>query len=311
MKDSKELKENNFVRLPYFDWDKAKDFYYVAKLGSFSEAGKFLNISQSSLSRKIKILEDHLNCRLFTRLPHGLEITRKGEELYAIIERTFLDLKGFNYNAAVTTNDGQKRKIRVSTTHPVSAYILSEHLISYNFLHPEIILEIIAEDRLIDLSINDVDIAIRPYESNIKGIEQELLFTLKKKLFASIPYLDKNGEPTSIEDLKYHPVISHPQAERYPYSDLNWILKLGMSEEEIKTPIFSSNSLETAVAAAQRGIGILGSYEQMSLIRQSKLKNILPNIFSTPVEWYYVYPNFLNKDVYILGMLNYLKGQIS
>src|SRR5262249_46345814 len=151
-----------------------KYFYFVVKLGGVTNAAKFLNITQPAVSRKIQGLEDRINCKLFIRTPIGLEITRKGEELFEIIEQTFLSLKGFAYNASISSNfnNGRKRKIRISTTHAIATYILSEPLITYNQMCPEIILEIITEERQIDLAVKDIDIAIRPYQELAKGIEQ-------------------------------------------------------------------------------------------------------------------------------------------
>ena len=306
MKNSNNILGQDLARLPYFDWDKAKDFYYVAKLGSFSEAGKFLNISQSSLSRKIKILEDHLNFKVFTRLPHGLELTRKGEELFAIIERTFLELKGLNYNSAVMANNGQKRKIRIATTHAIAAYILSDHIIAYNKQHPNVMFEIISDDHMIDIILNDVDITIRPFNKNAVGVEQDHLFTLEKKLYASEEYLSQYGEPKNIEDLKNHHIIAPARTESYPYSDLNWILRLGMPKEKMHDPIFTSTLLECLIEAAKNGLGIIGGYEQMSILKKSGLKNILPDICDTSVKWFCTYPQSFKNDQQIEHIRNYL-----
>jgi DNA-binding transcriptional LysR family regulator len=294
------------IRLPYFDWDKAKHFYYVAKLGSFSETGKFLNISQPSLSRKISILEDHLKCKLFTRTPKGLILTRKGEELFAIIEQSFLLLKGFTYNAAVTAENGQKRKIRIATTHALATYILSRHLIAYTRLHPNVVFEIIANDQLIDLIINDVDLTIRPHDVEARGVHQIPLFTLEKKLFASEEYIKKYGEPQTIEDLDNHYIISHAQPEKHPYSDLNWILRLGMPEGRLRTPIFSSNSLECVVQAAKNGLGIVGSYEEMEIIKEAGLKRILATLKGPLIEESVLYPIHLSKDKIFMDFMNFL-----
>jgi DNA-binding transcriptional LysR family regulator len=296
LKNSKNMSDEGPIRLPYFDWDKAKHFYYIAKLGSFSETGKFLNISQPSLSRKISILEDHLKCKLFIRTPKGLDLTRKGEELFAIIERAFLDLKGFSYNAAVTTDNGQKRKFRISTTHAIAAYILNEHLVTYNLLHPEIIFEIITNDQLIDLVINDVDLAIRPYDVEAKGVQQEHLFTLEKRLFASTKYLEEHGIPQNIEDLSYHHIIAPAAPEKHPYSNLDWILTLGNSERDLRKPVFISNSIECLVKAAKNGLGIIGSYEEMEIIREAGLVRILETIKGPITDEYIIYPTYLNKD---------------
>ncbi|MBL0942687.1 MAG: LysR family transcriptional regulator [Alphaproteobacteria bacterium] len=317
MSHSKGLVEETFTRLPYFDWDKAKYFYYIAKLGSLSEAGKFLNISQPSLSRKISILEDHLKCKLFTRTPKGLDLTRKGEELFTIIERTFLELKGFSYNAAVSIDNGQKRKIRIATTHAMAAYIFNDLILEYNKFHPNFIFELIGDDHLIDIIFNDVDIAICPIDVSVKtisnepGIQREYLCSIEKKLYASNEYLKEYGEPTRVEDLKYHRLIAFSHPEKHPYANINWILKLGLPEGELNEPIYTSNSVECMIEAAKKGIGIVGSYEEMRIIKESKLKNILPNITDKKLKQYLIYPNYLIKDPDILELKNYLHMKLT
>ncbi len=294
-------------KIKHFDWDKAKNFYYIVKLGSFTEASQFLNISQSAISRQMSILENDLRCALLTRLPRGVKVTRKGEELFKIIESSFLQLKRFAHDYHVITIDGEKRKIRISTTHPVAAYILSDHLLTYDELHSDIIFEVFANDELIDLTINDVDIAIRPYDENATDVEQEYLFTLEKKLFASQKYIDKHGNPEKVEDLNKHKILAHAYPEKHPYADINWILKLGVTLGNLHNPVFISNSLECLVKAAQRDRGIIGAYENMQNIKQSGLKNILKNISDRKVEWCFTYPTYLKQDNYIQKFKNFLQ----
>ncbi|MBL0942077.1 MAG: LysR family transcriptional regulator [Alphaproteobacteria bacterium] len=316
MNDSNRLVKKNPIRLPYFDWDKAKYFYYVAKLGSLSETGKFLNISQPSLSRKISILEDHLKCKLFTRTPKGLDLTRKGEELFGIIEQTFLMLKGFTYNAMVTADNGQKRKIRIATTHAMAAYIFNDLIHDYSKFHTGLVFELIGEDHLLDVLLNDVDITIHGIDESIKnssillnssGIQKEYLFSTQKRLYASVQYLEECGEPQTVEELCNHRLIAFSHPERHPYADVNWILKLGMPEGKMHDPVFTSNSVECMIGAAKKGVGIVGSYPEMKIIKESKLKNIMPEVKDKGIKDYIIYPDYLKNDQDIIEFKNYLK----
>ena len=58
----------------------------------------------------------------------------------------------------------------------------------------KLIFEIISDDHVIDVVLNDVDIAIRPHDPHFKGVQQEALFTLEKRLYASSEYIEKYGE---------------------------------------------------------------------------------------------------------------------
>lgn len=306
-----DLELENNPRFRNFDWEKAKNFYYVAKCGSFISAGRFLNISQSALSRQIINLEEHLGFPLFSRHSAGVKITRKGKELFTLVEATYIGFKGFTQNNHVELANGKKRKIRIASTHAVNAYILDSLVFDYNKLNPHLVFELFSADHLIDIVMNDVDIAIRPYESGVQGIVQELLFTLEKKLFASLKYLEKYGEPQTVEDLKHHSLIGHAHPEEHPYSDVNWILKLGMPEGQSHNPILTSNSIECLIKAAKKGMGIVSSYDEMDIIKNSNLKNILPEVKEKKVDWYFIFPNYFRKDNEIASLKKYLQQNLA
>lgn len=305
-----ELSSENSSRVKNFDWEKAKTFFYVAKCGSFTNAAQFLNISQSALSRQIIYLEQHLGYPLFSRHNDGLKLTRKGHELFAIIEMLFYELKGFTHNTP-TTGNGKKRKIRIATTHAITAYILDDLIFAYNEKSPHLVFELITDDHLIDIILNDVDIAIRPYDPTAKGVQQEKLFTLQKKLYAAPGYLKKYGEPQTVEELKNHCLISHAHPEDHPYSDINWILRLGLPPGQLHEPIFTSTAVESLAKAAINGRGIIGSYAKMTFIKNSELKNILPFIKDEPIEWDFIYPNHLKQDKEIIKLKEYLHEELS
>ena len=84
---------NVFADSGSFDWEKAKIFYYVAKLGSFTHAGDFLQVSSPVVNHCIRSLEYQLGHRLLIQLSHGVDLTRKGHELLFMMEQTFMGLK--------------------------------------------------------------------------------------------------------------------------------------------------------------------------------------------------------------------------
>ncbi len=298
---------NKSVRkFKYFDWDKAKYFYYVVKFGSQTEASKFLNISQSTLSRKISILESELDCLLLSQNGRGLKVTRKGNDFFNIVEDHFFKIYNFTHNQK-TFKQNEKLHIKISTTNAIAAYILNEHIHSYCEEFEDICFEINTNDYLIDLVLNDVELAIRPYDKDLKLGQQEYIFTLEKKLFASKEYIEKYGEPKTVDELKNHRIIAYSHPEDRPYSDLKWILRLGMPAGELHPPFFSSDSLECLIEATENGQGIFACYDEMSLVKKANIKQILVDVTDKPVKWFLVFPNYLMEDKVFLKFKNYLK----
>lgn len=304
---------DNLSDFHYFDWQKVKTFYYIAKSGSFTKAAQTLRLSQPSLSRQVAQLEDHLGCPLLIRRKKGIELTRKGEELLEIVATIFVDLTGFvrYMHAATSKEKGKKRRIRISSTHAINAYILKKLILEYAKDRPDLVFEMISNDQVIDLVMNDVDIAIRPYDPKARRVQQELLFTLEKKLYASTNYLEKYGEPQTVEELKYHHLIAPAHPHEYPYGDVRWILKLGMREDNMHVPVFTSNSIECLIEAAQNDIGIVATYQEMKIVQDSSLKNILPDIKAQKIEEHIIYPDYFKTDKEIIALKDYLNQKLS
>ena len=312
MQKKKEIDLNQSSCFRHFDWEKVKTFYYVAKLGSFTNTANFLHLSQPALSKQIASLEKILGCPLFTRARRGLQLTRKGEELFNYVESMFLGIVEFTRKTHTELTTSKKRKVRIATTYSLAAYILDDILFDYNQNYPHLVFELITDNHLIDIFLKDVDIVIRPPDPRIgvgrklKGLQKEFLFGLEKKLYASPEYLRKYGEPKTVDELKHHRLVSFADPDEHLYSDVNWILKLGMPEGELNEPIFTSTSTECLINAARRGLGITSSYAEMRIIKDSNLINILPDIKCEELKNYFIYPDYLEKDQEIMKLKDYL-----
>ena len=294
-----------------FDWNKAKLFYHIVKCGGFMKAARVADIDQSVLTRQIQNLEDQVGSPLLIRKSGGVVMTRKGEELLKMVTPFFLEAKGFCGNNYIEIEGEKKRRVRIVTTHALADYVFSDLIIGYSKDNPHLIFELIGEDQSIDVILSDADIAIRPYDDRAIGIQQEYLFSLEKKLYASYGYLEKYGEPQTIDDLKNHRFLSYPSSIEFPYSDVAWILKVGMPEGKLRQPFFVSNSVECLVAAVKSNIGIMSGYKQMSIFRDSKLKNILPYVKGEEIKVYLSFPEYLKEDPDIIRIKNDWKEKLS
>ncbi len=174
---------DNSPRFRHFDWEKAKTFYYIAQLKSFTRGAEFLRISQSALSRQIQSLEQSLGCPLFIRQPRGLVLTRKGEELEALVKPTFEGLKEFTHNAKKIERE-QKRTIRIGINKGI-VFLVIEALEAYQHSHPYLTFELVEDFPSKELTLLDLDIALRPFQKGIGTIEQKPFIKLDKKLLFS------------------------------------------------------------------------------------------------------------------------------
>jgi DNA-binding transcriptional LysR family regulator len=312
-KNSKLITAANFKD---FDWNKAKLFYHVAKCGSFTKAARLAGTDRTTLTRQIQLLEQQIGSDLLVRKTGigNIMLTRKGQLLLEKVAPFFLEMKGFCGNHHIEIKGEKRRKIRISTTHAIAAYIIGDFLLDYTKINPEVSFEIIADDYIMDIILNDADIAIQPLdprftEKKTDGIQYEFLFSVEKKLYASDEYIKTYGEPKTVDELINHHIVAFPQPEVLP--QVNWILTLGLPEGKLHNPTYTSNSIENLINAAKKGIGIIGSYEEYSIIRNSNLINILPHVKDKPFKEYFIYPDYLKEDEIILDIRNYLKIKLN
>lgn len=310
-------KLKNFENYRNFDWDLTKTFYFIAQLGSFIEASRVLGVVQPTLTRQIQTLEKQLGFPLLIRhASKGVTITRKGEELMRRLEDIFQSFREFATDLDAITNKPKQRKVKLTSTHAQIAYVVGSHLLNYIHEKYDVTFELIADDHLTDIVLTDADIGIQPLDPNckgrkVRGVQAEYLFSLEKKLYASPKYINTYGEPQTVDELINHHVVAFPQSEASVNNkDINWILTVGMPEGEMREPVYTSNSIENLIEAAEKGLGIIGSYEDYDIIKKSSLKNILPDVKEKPLKEYFIYHDHLKDDELIMDIKNYLIKKI-
>ena len=188
------------------DWDKLRIFHAVADAGSLTHAGEALNLSQSAVSRQMRGLEESLNTTLFHRHARGLILTEQGELLFdatrAMIKR--LDA------ATARIKDSEEEvfgELRVTTTIGFGSLWLAPRLARLYEKYPDLKIDLMLEERVLDLPMREADVAIRMKEPSQADLIRKRLMTVRMRLFATKEYLEQRGTPTRMEDLAQHRLI--------------------------------------------------------------------------------------------------------
>ncbi len=235
------------------DWDRLRIFHIVADAGSFSHASEDLNTSQSAISRQISNLEYEIGIPLFHRHPRGLILTEQGELLYQRT-RTIVNIVKEAEFALIDSKDRPSGDLSVTTTVGLGANWLSPRLGDFTAQYPEINLELRLTDAELDIGMREADIAIRFHKPQQLDLIQRKLFTVHFHLFASPKYLEENGTPSNVKDLKTHKIITYGKAPEY-LKEINWLENI-TQEYKIK-PIVRIANINALLRAASAGIGIV------------------------------------------------------
>ncbi len=138
--------------------DKMATYVRVVEAGSFSAAGKQLRISSGAVSRQIATLETSLRRSLLRRSTRRMEITADGRRYYEACLRVLREVE-----EAQAAGRGTGREGPLQITAPVTFGLerVVQHVAGLMAKHPELRVDLRLEDRLLDLALEGVDVAIR------------------------------------------------------------------------------------------------------------------------------------------------------
>jgi len=291
------------------DWDKLKIFHAVAEAGSFTSSTVNLNLSQSAISRQIQSLEDDLNVKLFERHARGLTLTESGEYVYKTANEVISKLK----EVETTLSDKKNKptgKLTVTTVISFGTTWLTPRIQEFMQLNPEIEIELIFDDKELDLSTRQADIGIfmrRPKQLNYI---QKKLIDINYHIYGSPKYLEKHGYPKTINDLSKHKFITFGRGAPSPVFNPEWALKLGMKENKTMKTVMKVNSVYGLLLAVQSGVGLAALPDYLT-IKQPNIIKVLPNVKGPITEAHFVYPQSMKNVARVQAFRNFLYSKIS
>ena len=291
------------------DWDKLKVFHAVAEAGNFTKATYVLNLSQSAISRQIQSLEQTLKTQLFERHARGLSLTENGEYLFKTAHEVISKLKDVE-SALIDKRDKLSGKLTVTTVVSFGTTWLTPRIQEFMKLSPEMEIELIFDDRELDLSTRQADIGIwmrRPKQLN--HIQKKLI-DIHYHIYGSTKYLEQYGHPKTVSELNKHKFISYGKGAPSPVFNPDWALKLGVKDNKKRKPIMKVNSIYGLLLAVQSGVG-LAALPDYIINNQSNLIKVLPEIEGPLTETHFVYPASLKNVARVTAFRNFIFSKVS
>jgi len=287
------------------DWDKLRIFHAVADAGSLTHAGDTLNLSQSAVSRQIRSLETSLDATLFHRHARGLILTEQGELLFdatsAMIKR--LDA------AAARIRDSEEEvfgELRVTTTTGFGSLWLAPRLPKLYEKYPELKIDLMLEERVLDLPMREADVAIRMKEPSQADLIRKRLMSVKMRLYATPEYLAEHGTPENIEDMSDHRLICQKIASTQVSAAATLVRHIMTTE--IRSLLTVNNYFGVLQGVINNlGIGVLPDYVVQDF---PKLVAVLPEIDSADVPVFLAYPEELRHSKRIEVFRNFVQEEI-
>lgn len=188
-------------------------FYVVAKAGSFSEAARELNVSQSSVSVQIRLFEDYLEHKLFNRLKKGVELTESGVVVFQFAEEVFHDVDRI-WNDLAAMERQVKGTLALGTINSFGIYTLPGLLKDFTTRFPEVkvAVQFGTSRQLADmLQTGKVDLAIVNSTRRFAGLTGVPLLETKLFLVAPPDHPLATAENVNPRDLESHPFVGYEE----------------------------------------------------------------------------------------------------
>ncbi|MGL6211692.1 MAG: LysR family transcriptional regulator [Paracoccaceae bacterium] len=243
----------DWTRLPPLSALRA--FEAVASAGSFSAAGRSLNVTHAAVAQQVRALEAHLGVALVVRDGRAMTLTAEGVQLAGSLT------EGFGLIATgveALRSDGGERPVRLTLTAVFAAQWLMPRLRDFWQRYPQIGLSLHPDARVVDLLRERMDVGIRYGNGNWPGVEARFLASARL-VVAGAPSLVGKGltrEAMAVADWIIAP--------NWPEQD-NYLRSLGLDPATLSRIDFPGEEL--AIAAARQGLGLV--VESVALMESS------------------------------------------
>ncbi|GBQ28619.1 LysR family transcriptional regulator [Gluconacetobacter azotocaptans] len=182
----------------------------VVETGSFSAAARQLNVGQPAVSKAVALLEQHLGVRLLLRSTHGLTPTEAGLRYVEAATRALEEADAAE-RAARGSGAGLGGRLRISAPTTFARQNIIPHLGGFLSAHPDLDLEIVLDDRRVDLVAEGIDMCLRVGPMEDTSLVARQIARGRRSVIATPAYFDRAGRPRTPGDLERHDALIYTQ----------------------------------------------------------------------------------------------------
>jgi DNA-binding transcriptional LysR family regulator len=279
-------------------------FVAVVENNSLAGAARHMNLSPSVVSKQLSALEDRLGVRLLNRTTRRVSLTEVGSAYFERCKRILADVD--EAEAAVTTAHNSPRGLLKITAPSTFAHRhVAPHLPAFLDRYPEVQVQLLVADRLVDLVEEGMDLAIRIAQLKDSSLIARKLAPNHRKLVAAPGYVEKWGMPKRPEDLQDHALIT-----LQPGSPINdWHFVVDGEERVIRARgLIATNHGDSILALALSGAGLamLAAHVVGEYVQDGQLISVLDDMVSEDVPIYAVYPSNRHLSPKVRAFVDYL-----
>ncbi len=267
-------------------------FLAVARLRNFSGAARELGVSTSAVSQAVRQLEEQLRVNLLTRTTRSVALTDPGRRLVdsadPAVRQAFVALSEVSARPGETVG-----RVRLSVPQVAVQFVVAPMLARFRERHPRIEVEVVAEDRFVDIVAEGYDAGIRLTESIERDMVQARLTDAFRFVIVGAPsYLARQGTPQRPQDLLRHECLTF----RSPSTGTLYAWELERGRRNWRIPVRGgvvTNNSQLRLSLAEQGAGLTYVFESMAAeaLRAGRLECVLEPYAATVPGFFLYYPS--------------------
>ena len=263
-------------------------FVRVVETGSFSAAAPALNMGQPAISKTVAQLEARLGVRLLMRSTHGLTPTEAGQSFY---ERAKRSIEEADEAEAVARGAGKglTGRLRISAAVTFARLHIVPHLPKFLAAHPGLTLDVVLDDRIIDLIEEGVDIALRMGPlADSTSLSARKLASGPHHVLGTPAYFARSGVPATPAELAGHAAVIYTQQGAG-----TWCFRQGATEVSVTVSgplrVSAAEGVRAAVLA-DMGLTIASAWMFGPELESGAVQRVLTDWSLPPIDLWAVYP---------------------
>jgi DNA-binding transcriptional LysR family regulator len=261
-----------------------KTLLEVADAGGFAKAAKRMGVATSSVARLMDALEAELGTALLTRTPRRVSLTDAGASYVEQVSRV-LDGLAEADESILDSGAAPVGTLRITVPTTYNRAVLAPHIAAFLREHPNVALDIVVADHMIDLALERIDIAIRiGVPSDNPNLIAKKLADNPRVVVVSHDYLERSGVPLTPADLTDHQCLRIAYGGSYRARQTWTFMRAGEHEKINVRGRLVSNSLDMLLEAvlAGQGIALLPEWQVREHINAGRLMHLFADYRVTP-----------------------------
>lgn len=267
-------------------------FLAVARHRSFSGAARELGVSRSAVSQSVSQLEEQLRVVLLTRTTRSVALTDEGRRLMETAAPAIAQALSALHEVGAKPGETVGR-VRLSVPRSAVPFVIDPVVPTFRARNPRIEVEIVLEDRLVDIVAEGYDAGVRLTEAIERDMVQVRLTDPFRFVVVGAPsYLAKHGTPERPQDLLHHECLTY----RWRPTGAAYAWELERGRKTWRVPVRGGivcNDDKMIASFAEQGLGLGYVLEPgvMDAIRAGRLRRVLEPYAPTVPGWFIYYPS--------------------